>query len=393
MTESKKLGKIKSSVFSRSLALAKLTVNTGASLASHSVSTLLSNADTKNEKWNSFLKGRAREFSNELGQLKGSLIKAGQMLSMYGEHFLPPEANELLKSLQAQSPPIEWSAMEKVLRGSLSPEKLAQLEIDPQSIGSASLGQVHRAKIKATGEEIVLKIQYPGVDKAIDSDLKAIRSFLNVIQVLPKGIATDHIFAEVREMLVQETNYIQEAEETERYRKRLEGDKRFVVPKVYFEFSGPRVIASSFERGVSPDDKLILSLNQERRNRLAMNYIDLYFKELFEWGVVQTDPHLGNYRVRLAPDGQDQLVLLDFGAVRSYPPDFLNPYHRMIKAALENDLEELSSAALTLNFLRDDDDPRLKKIFEEFCLVTVEPFMAGNDPREQGRLNEKGEYY
>jgi predicted unusual protein kinase regulating ubiquinone biosynthesis (AarF/ABC1/UbiB family) len=390
--QEKKLEKIKSSVFSRSLALAKLTMSTSAHLAGHGASTLLSSQEAKSEKWKSFLKGRALEFSAELGELKGSLMKAGQMLSMYGEHFLPSEANELLKSLQSQSPPLSWAAIEPVIKANLSSDKLAQLEIEHEAIGSASLGQVHRATIKATGEQIVLKIQYPGVDKAIDSDLKAIKSFLSLIKVLPRGVSTDHIFAEVREMLVQETDYIREAEETKRYRERLRDDDRFIVPRVFDEYCGPRVLATSFEKGIAPDDKLVLSLTQERRNQLATSFLDLYMTELFDWGIVQTDPHLGNYRVRLSPAGKDQLVLLDFGAVRTYPEDFLVPYRRMIRAALENNRPELNAAALTLKFLDPKDSAALIECFAEFCVGTTEPFMTPEDSRNRGQISAAGEY-
>lgn len=374
MADEKRLDKIKSGVFSRGLALAKLTLNTSAHLAGHGAATLLSNSDVKSEKWKAFLKGRALEFSSELGELKGSLMKAGQMLSMYGEHFLPPEANELLKSLQSQSPPLAWSAIEPVIKANLSPEKIALLEIDKEAIGSASLGQVHRATIKATGEQIVLKVQYPGVDRAIDSDLKAIKSFLSLLKVLPRGVSTDHIFAEVREMLVQEMNYELEAKETKLYGERLKGDSRYIVPKVYDEFCGPRVIATSFEKGLAPDDKLVSSLSQERRNRLAESFLDLYLTELFDWGIVQTDPHLGNYRVRLSPTGEDQLILLDFGAVRAYPDDFLIPYRRMVRAALINDPEQLRAEALNLKFLDKTDSTALVSLFEQFCFGMVEPF-------------------
>src|SRR5690606_19398227 len=118
------------------------------------------------------LQNQAALLSNELGELKGSLMKAGQMLSMYGEHFLPPEANALLKSLQQDSRPLLWEAIEPHLKKYLPEEKLAELEIEKDALACASLGQVHRARIKATGEMICLKIQYPQVDKAIDSDLK-----------------------------------------------------------------------------------------------------------------------------------------------------------------------------------------------------------------------------
>lgn len=393
MSEQKKISKIKSSVFGRSLQLARLTVSTGAKLTSYGASSLLSSADKKEEKWKAFLRERAGQVSRDLGELKGSLMKAGQMLSMYGEHFLPPEANELLKSLQSQSPPLDWPQIEATLQTEFSKEQLDQLDIDKNSIGSASLGQAHLATIKATGEQIVLKIQYPGVDKAIDSDLKALRSFMSTLRILPKNLKTDHIFEEVRSMLVQEMDYEQEIEETEKYHQRLAGDDRFVVPKIYRAFCSRRIIATSFERGLSPDDPLVSALSPQRRNRLAAHFLDLYLKELFDWGIIQTDPHLGNYKIRIDKDGADKLVLLDFGAIRSYEEHFLVAYRKMVRSALFNDLEGLHQASIQLGFTRSGDDPGLLKIYEDFCLTTVEPFIAFDDPRNtRGQINAAGEY-
>ena len=389
----KKIEKIKSSVFSRSLSLAKLTIQAGASIAQPGVTTALKSKEFKEETWKQLLQNQAQSISAELGELKGSLMKAGQMLSMYGEHFLPPEANDLLKSLQHDSPPLSWEAIEPTLKKQLPPEKLELLEIEKEALASASMGQVHRARIKATGESIVLKIQYPNVDRAIDSDLRAIKTLLGTLKLLPKDFNMDPVFAEVREMLVQETDYEMEATLTEDFHNRLAGDSRFVVPKVIREFSGPRILATTFERGLRADDSLIQSLPQERRNRLALNFLDLYFKEIFEWGVVQTDPHAGNYRIRIDPQGRDQLVLFDFGATRSYDLDFLTPYRRMVKGSLLNDRALFMKAAMDLKFVHDNDDPVLKQVFEEFCFETVEPFIEYTDPRNnQGQIAADGTY-
>ena len=184
----KTLNKIKSSVFSRTMSMAKLSLNAGAQIAGQSLTSLLKEKNEKLLLWNSFLKDQAQSFSREVGELKGSLMKAGQMLSMYGEYFFPEDVNLFLKTLQQDSPALEWPAMEKILLQELGAEKLEQLEIQHEALACASLGQVHRARIKATGQEIVLKIQYPNVDKAIDSDLKAMKSFLSLLKILPKNI-------------------------------------------------------------------------------------------------------------------------------------------------------------------------------------------------------------
>ncbi len=391
--QTKNIERIKSSVFSRGLSIAKLTLQAGASVAHHGVSSALKSKEAKQENWKRLLQNQASAISSELGELKGSLMKAGQMLSMYGEHFLPPEANELLRSLQSDSPPLSWEAIEPTLNKQLPEEKRALLEIEKEALASASMGQVHRARIKATGESIVLKIQYPNVDRAIDSDLRAIRTLLGTLKLLPKDFNLDPLFAEVREMLVQETDYELEARLTEDYYERLKDDSRFVVPQVLREFSGPKILATRFERGLRADDPLIQSLPQERRNKMALNFLDLYFKEVFEWGVVQTDPHGGNYRIRLNPQGHDQLVLLDFGATRVYDEAFLNPYRRMVKGALFNDRNLFFQAASELGFVQEGDSSELRQVFEDFCFESVEPFISHDDPRNKsGRVDKDGVY-
>jgi predicted unusual protein kinase regulating ubiquinone biosynthesis (AarF/ABC1/UbiB family) len=390
----KKINKIKSSVFSRGMSIAKMTVNAGASLAGHNIKkTFSGNKEADKANWSTFLKNQAQSISSELGELKGSLMKAGQMLSMYGEHFLPPEANEFLKNLQGDSPALAWPAIDPVLKKHLSKAQLDQLEIEHEALACASLGQVHRARIKATGEEIVLKIQYPDVDKAIDSDLRALRTLLGVMKLVPKDLDLDPLFKEIHDMLVQETDYELEARATEEFYDKLKKDPRFVVPKVYREFSNKKILATSFEDGVRVDSEAVASLPLSRRNAIGLAYLDLYFKELFLWKLVQTDPHIGNYRIRLNSQGPDQIVLFDFGATREYGDKFMNSYRRMIKGSFEGDEETFRQAALELKFIQPGDDPELRALFEEFCFETVEPFMAPDDPRvAPGVLDAEGNY-
>lgn len=391
-TTGKKLDRIKSNIFSRTVSLAKFSINAGAGLAGQGLNKIFKNEEDGLTQWNQFIAEQAESFSKEVGELKGSIMKAGQMLSMYGEHFFPPEVNKYFKTLQQDSPALKWSAIEPLIIKYLGAEKYNELEIDQEPLACASLGQVHRAKIKTTGEDIVLKVQYPNVDRAIDSDLRAIRTFIQVLKVFPQETNLDPIFSEIKEMLLQESDYEQEATKTEEFRKRLENDSRFIVPRVYTEFSNKKILASSFERGLRLEDNLIQSLSQERRNLLAVNFLDLYLHELFIWKDMQTDPHAGNYKIRISADGKDQWVLFDFGATRSYSESFLLAYQRMIKASVLSDAKMLHEAAKELKFLYDNDDPHLLERFEEFCNQTVEPFLPKDDPRQKGPVDENGNY-
>lgn len=352
-------------------------MSAGAKVASHAMGNLFATEAEKSDRFKDLITSQVDRLSRELGQLKGSLMKVGQLLSMYGEHFLPPEANALLKSLQSQSPPLEWKAIEKVVKKQISPEVLLQLEVDPIPLASASLGQVHRATRKSDGLVLAMKVQYPGVDRAIEGDLKALRSLLMISKLLPTGPKYDLIFDEVRTMLHQEVDYRKEFKTTEYFRTALASDGRFIVPQVLAEYSTKRILTSTLEEGVAVDSPEVLGLSQERRNQIGAAALELYFRELFEFGAVQTDPHFGNYRVRLGAEGQpDRLVLLDFGAVRKLGPEFKKAYFDFVTGALAQDAGRVVQAATDMGFLQPQDSPEQKKAFVDFCLLILEPFFT-----------------
>jgi predicted unusual protein kinase regulating ubiquinone biosynthesis (AarF/ABC1/UbiB family) len=371
----KSLKKIKSGVLSRGFALAKVSMSAGARVAGHAVGTIFSNEIEKAERTKELLMSQVQALSKELGQLKGSLMKVGQMLSMYGEQFLPPEANALLKSLQNQSPPLAWPEIEKALKQHLTEAQLQTVEIDPYPIASASLGQVHRALRKADGRWLAMKIQYPGVDRAIEGDLKTLRSVLSLTKLIPKGPSYDELFEEVRTMLHQEVDYARELELTREFHKLLENESRFIVPQTVPELSTSRILTTTYEEGVAVDGPEVLSLSQERRNAIGAALLDLYFRELFVLGAVQTDPHFGNYRLRLGKEGQvDQLVLLDFGAVRKLDESFRNAYLELIRGTCQLNAEQVIRQAIRLNLLKEDDSPELKMHLAQLCFLVTEPF-------------------
>jgi len=372
----KKIKKLKTGTFSRSFSLASLSLKAGAQIAGGAISGLLQSEAAKSVSKKALQLSQAADLVQQLGELKGSLMKAGQMLGVYGEHFLPAEINVLLRTLQADSPPLEWASIEKSISKQLGKEKLARLEVENDSVGAASLGQVHRATIKKSGEVIALKVQYHGVDKSIDSDLKALRRMLSLTEWLPKLPATDELFLEVRAMLKREVNYELELEMLEFFGKELAGDDRYVVPKAFPEFSAKRVLAMSFEEGVAVDSPEVAALSQERRNALSLSILDLYFRELFIWRRVQTDPHFGNFRVRIGNGNEpDRLVLLDFGAVRDLPETFMKNYARLLAATFYDDRAAFEKAGKDMGVLMPEDPQPLKDLFYKLCLGITEPFL------------------
>ena len=377
MPRKKELKKLRTGALSRSLSIARLSLGAGARAAGSALSGLLDSEEASKARKKAHWVGQAGRLVVELGELKGSLMKAGQMLSTYGEHFLPPEINLLLRTLQSDSPPVEFKAIRKVLIRNLGAEKLALLEFEEEPCGAASLGQVHRARVKTSGSFLALKIQYPGVERAIDGDVKALKRILSLTEWLPKIPATDELFEEVRFMLKREVNYALELAMLEFYGNKLAGDARYVVPRNYPEFSGKRVLAMSFEPGLPLDGLEVAALSQERRDALGLAALDLYFRELFVWKRVQTDSHLGNFRVRLG-DGKknpDALVLYDFGAVRDLSEGFIGPYRRMLRGTFHDDRAEFEKAARELKLVAEEDPQELKDLFFGICRMITEPFL------------------
>ena len=266
--------------------------------------------------------------------------------------------------------------MRKYLEKYLEKKLIEELEIDPVSIGSASMGQVHKARIKATGEWVAIKIQYPDVDKAIDSDISALKTLLKLSKVLPAGLDLTAVFEEVKSMLRQELDYANEAQLTMQYRDLIKDDSRFVVPKVYLRFSNKNVLTTEYLEGFKADHPMVQSLSQKRRNQLSESFLELYFKEIFSWNLTQTDPHLGNYKIQIDNLGHDRLVLLDFGACRAFEAGFMKNYRRMIKGSVTRDQTMFLAASEKLGFIVPGDKPEYIKTFQEFCYETVEPFQV-----------------
>jgi predicted unusual protein kinase regulating ubiquinone biosynthesis (AarF/ABC1/UbiB family) len=392
MAQKKVQSRIKSGAISRSVALARMSAQAGARAAGHLVGNLFASDSERPERLKSLLKAQATVLARELGQLKGSVMKVGQMLSVYGEKFFPDEVNAVLKTLQNQSPPLEWKAIEPILRKHLGQERFEQLEIEQDALASASLGQVHLARVRpgsplalqlpafARDLKLAIKVQYPGIDRSIDSDLATLRSILSVSKLLPKASSDGYqnLFKEVSQMLHQETDYARELDATAAFRQLLEDDSRLVVPRVVPELSTPRVLVTEYLDGLPVDSPEVKGLSQERRNALGLAILELLFRELYQLHQVQTDPHFGNYRIQLGKGGEpDRIVLLDFGAVRKFPKSFLVPYFELHRGAFVRDPALIERGGRGLGFLSEDDPPAVTQAFAELCYLIGEPFDGG----------------
>ncbi len=388
------MSSIKTRPLERNIALTKLGLGAGTKIVAHSLVNIFRGEVARTSADREFYERQARVLADELGRLKGSVMKAGQMLSLYGQYFLPEEAVEVLSGLQDDTAPVAWKVVAPVLEQSLGRKRLAELDVEQEPLAAASLGQVHRARRKSDGLQLVVKIQYPGVADAIDSDIRTLSRLLLMTRLAPKGLDLKPVFAEVREMLFREVDYTAEARFTEEFGRRLADDPRFGVPRVLHEYSSGQVLTTSFESGVSARDPAVRALPLARRNRLGRNFLDLFLNEFFAWGLVQSDPHFGNYRFRLgASAAEDRIVLLDFGATRRFEPRFVEAYRRIVRGAVRGDRPALLRAAEEIGLMSDGFPENVLKGFVEMCQLIVEPFNTPDDPRTPPQLrNAQGEY-
>ncbi|GAB3043457.1 AarF/ABC1/UbiB kinase family protein [Acinetobacter apis] len=388
------LKNLKTSSLDRRISIAKASFVAGTRWATSNATSFFASDEEKEKRRKKALTEQANYLVSEIGKLKGSIVKIGQMMALYGEHFLPREVTDALNTLNNQTVAVDWQSIYPHLQNELG-AKLGELEVDPSPIGTASLAQVHRATRKSDGLQMVLKIQYPGVANAIDSDMNLFKQMLKITNLLPQTREFDQWFDEVREMMHREVDYNIEAATTKRFADYLKNDSRYIVPTIIDEFSTPLILCMTYEEGIPVNSKEMLVLSQERRNLIGEASLDIAIKELFVWGEMQTDPNFGNYLVRLANNDQtqDQIVLLDFGAIRQFDQTLLDMSHALLLAGYNHDLEAMTNAMHGYPFF-DQIPSSVKPDMARVFLLATEPFSShqNNPELPEGVMGEDNRY-
>lgn len=287
----------------------------------------------------------ALRVADQLSQMRGAAMKLGQLLSMDAGQVLPPEWSTSLARLQADAAPMPAFQLERQLVkqwGAHWRNAFEHFSMSP--IAAASIGQVHRGKTRS-GRDVAIKVQYPGVAASIDSDLDNIVSILRLSRTIPSGVPIDALVAEARQQLLAEADYVHEAEQMTRYGSLVANDATVLVPEVEPALSGPAVLVSSFVDS-EPIDWL-LGRPQAERNRVAERLIRLTLQEVFQFGLMQTDPNFANFRYQPA---SGRIVLLDFGANRAIPTALAVQFKRLLRAALSGDRAAQRKAMLDIGY-------------------------------------------
>jgi predicted unusual protein kinase regulating ubiquinone biosynthesis (AarF/ABC1/UbiB family) len=308
----------------------------------------------------------AETVTRAMGEMKGAFMKLGQMLSFVTDS-VPAEYRAALASLQAKAPPLEFPAIRAVVEEELgAPLERRFARFDPRPIASASIGQVHRARLP-DGAEVAVKVQYPGVAEAIRGDLANAAVLYRAVALMYPALDPGPVVAELRERIGDELDYELEAANQQEFRALYEGHPFIRVPRVYASHSSRRVLTSELCTGETFAE--MAAGDPARRARFAEILYRFVFSSIIRHSVFNGDPHPGNYL--FTPRGE--VVFLDFGCVKRFAPDMMGRWRRLVTAHLQGRLPEFRQLACELGFLAAD-APIDAELLHGYFAYFYEPF-------------------
>ena len=303
----------------------------------------------------------ARRVNTTILRLQGLFIKVGQLLSIMA-NFLPAEFRAELEALQDQVPPRPYEEIAERLRSELgaSIHRIASLDREPMA--SASLGQVHAARL-VDGRRVAVKVQHRDIDLIVRLDLLTIRRIMSIVQWFVPVQGLDAYYHQVKALLSQELDFALEADNIERIAKNFASDQRVVFPKPVRELCTGRILTTTFVQGVKVSDVAALGALGVNKRDVAERLVRVYCQMIFVDGVYHADPHPGNVLVR--EDGA--IVLLDFGAVAELSTQMREGISEFLEGVLRRDTERLVKSMRKMGFIsRTSDEAVSEKIIEYF---------------------------
>jgi len=322
----------------------------------------------------------AERLVSTLSRMRGAALKLGQLLSMQDNKSIPPQIRDILERVRLSADYMPQRQREKVLIQELGydwREKFLDFEDKPFS--AASIGQVHRATIKGLSgspEDVVVKVQYPGVAESITTDFSYLKSLLMLSNFLPKGLFLDNTIRISTIELNWECDYLREAKYSNIFRDLLKTNPDFGVPYYVPELTTKRVITLEHMKGVAIDK--VADMDLETRSWVAERVLELCLKETFEFGVMQTDPNWSNFLF----DKKDRKInLIDFGASREFSKTFRDQYLKILLAARDRNQEACEYWSTKIGFLAPEETKMMKDAHVKAVMILGEPFA------QDGRVN------
>ncbi|WP_411691326.1 ABC1 kinase family protein [Acinetobacter gandensis] len=333
----------------RFMKLASMTASIATKTVSNSIRNITADEEQKNASRSKLFQDIGLQIADTLGEMKGAVMKVGQIASQYKDIF-PPEVAKAISKLQRQAPAMPFAEIKAQVEKELG-KPLAQIfkSFDEQPFAAASIGQVHKA-VLPNGQQVVVKVQYPGVEEACESDLKQVRLALRLMGVLKiDRKLQEKLFQEIQDSLDNELNYEIEAQNLDVARAFHSSlDSKIIIPQVYSDYSSRHILTLSLEMGESIETASTWS--QETRNELGRRLFRAIGQEIFFLKRFHCDPHPGNFAFR--EDGS--VIVYDYGGVKTLSPDVVSHFKQLINAARQHDIalmEQHLDALQSLNEL------------------------------------------
>ena len=285
-------------------------------------------------------------------RMEGLLIKTGQFISSRAD-VAPPEYVSVLSRLQDRVPPRPYREVREQVRtelGSLPEELFARFE--PRPIASASLAQVHRARLHS-GEEVAVKVQYPDIEHVVETDLRNVSLLVRLLARLEPNFDFRVIMDEMRRAVPRELDFRIEADSCERVAESMAHRRDVVLPGIYRGYSARRVLTMEYMPGTKISDIEGLLEQGIDPNQVALIMTEAFCEQVLIHGFFHADPHPGNLLVQPGP----RVVFLDFGLTKELPDEFRVNYARLTLAILSQDPEAMVDAFRAIGFRTKSDDP------------------------------------
>lgn len=373
LAESSKARVVPSSRIGRMISFGSLAAGLGVgTVAQYARNTLQSVTGKVDETSNTFLSpANAERIVDTLCKVRGAALKLGQLLSIQDDSVIPSDLQKIFDRVRQSADFMPSWQVEKVMSSQLGPDwrsKIHQFEEKP--FAAASIGQVHLAVLHS-GQEVAIKVQYPGVAKGINSDIDNLVGVLKVWNMFPKGMFIDNIVEVAKKELAWEVDYIREAECTKKFKQLLAPYPEYYVPSVIDELCAQEVITTELIDGM-PLDKLF-DAHYEVRYDIAYKIMQLCLREMFILRCMQTDPNWANFFYNT---NTKQVILLDFGATREYSKEFMDQYIEIIKAASENDRDAILRMSREMKFLTGYESKIMEETHVDTVLIMGEVFTS-----------------
>lgn len=326
------LKKVPTSSFSRMWILGSLQARIAIGYFGYWLRSRFADANDRQKQKNEAHLSAAMQLLSTMGYLRGAVMKVGQLLANLPD-VMPEEFAEVLSALHFEAPPMHYAMVREVFLDELGrePEELFAF-FDRNAFAAASLGQVHRARMHS-GEEVAVKIQYPGIARTIKADLQNLRILLQPMCLTKDWQNTLDKLADIEQMLLMETDYQQEAAFGRQARLLFTDADRVVVPQVYEEYSTKRVLTTEYLRGCHLEEFLTTDPDQATRDHFTTLLTVATFRVYYRLHWFLADPHPGNFI--FMEDGR--LGIIDFGCTRAFSDEDWRLICELERSNMEHD--------------------------------------------------------